>query len=66
MSEYDSCSYGGDEWDGGEEGGGGGGGGVYEADPHFPLLAEELLLPAAAMATGVVAGAAADRCKNRE
>ena len=58
--DYDnSYSYGGEEWDGG------GGGGGYQ---HLPsILAEELILPAAAMATGAavgaVAGAAASKCK---
>ena len=49
--DYESYSY------GEGEGGGGGGGGRF--DPCFPILAEGLIFPAAAMATGAIAGAAA-------
>lgn len=57
--DFESYSYGGDEWSGEGEGGGGGGG----HDPRYPLLTEGLLLPAAAMATGAIAGAAVGGCK---
>ena len=66
MSDYDSeegfgsYSYG--EGEGGWSGGGGGGE-AYHNDSRFPLLAGDLLLPAAAMATGAVAGAAAGQCE---
>ena len=53
-ADYDSYSYGGDEWDGG------GGGDEY---PHFPLLTEGVVLPAAAMAAGAVTGVAAGGCE---
>ena len=52
--DYDSYSY---------EETGGGGGGAMKFDPCFPILAEGLIFPAAAMATGAIAGAAAGRCK---
>ena len=55
--EYESYSYG----EGGRGGEGGGGGGAF--DPCFPILAEGLIFPAAVMATGAIAGAAAGGCK---
>ena len=62
--DYESYSYGEGEWEGGEGDGGGGEGGreAFQYDPYLPFLTEGLLLPAAAMATGV-AGAAAGGCK---